>query len=93
MIAYNWAIFDSAFEPYHCMFCSVISCLLLNFAEFPFSCEQYRGPFNTECLETIWQNIGCLLQGENAPKNYVKRQREAVMKMNLMQVNYSSSIA
>ena len=41
----------------------------LRFSVFPAGCRFYRGPHDMDCLTTLWEEAGCLLEGFLAPSN------------------------
>jgi len=47
---------------------------------FPSGCENYYGPHSIACLVTMWEEIGCLDEGEAHPN---KLKPEDLMRLNL----------
>nr|XP_039272236.1 uncharacterized protein LOC120346535 [Styela clava] len=53
---------------------------------FPLNCTNYYGPHSVECLETLWYNATCLLEGYNHPKNMTSYELDNLDKMNLREI-------
>jgi len=58
--------------------------IILLFIEFPFGCVHFYGPHTTKCLQSIWQEVGCLTTGYQYPEKLLLPDLNALNKMNLM---------
>jgi len=50
---------------------------------FPYHCQFYYGPHSAECLEDLWQDVGCLLKGSGAPRHMLDYQFMEMQGLNL----------
>nr|XP_026695983.1 uncharacterized protein LOC108950895 isoform X20 [Ciona intestinalis] len=53
---------------------------------FPDNCDTYYGPHSVECLTTIWEWKGCLVEGTKAPDNLNAGDNDALDLLNLHEV-------
>ncbi|XP_078487546.1 uncharacterized protein LOC144745386 [Ciona intestinalis] len=57
-----------------------LNCYGIAFLE---NCDTYLGPHSVECLTTIWESKGCLVEGTKAPDKLDSAEKEALDLINL----------
>ena len=57
--------------------------ILKYFTEYPLGCEKYYGPHPLECLETIWDSVKCLVEGNKHPSKLTNQEHEILDNKNL----------
>ena len=49
--------------------CNSFGFLLTSFPAFPLDCSSYAGPFNVACLSLMFEELGCVTDGLQHPRN------------------------
>ncbi|XP_078486405.1 uncharacterized protein LOC144744910 [Ciona intestinalis] len=50
---------------------------------YPENCDSYHGPHSIECLLTIWEEVGCKVEGYRYPGNLTIADADALKSLNL----------
>ncbi|XP_078487489.1 uncharacterized protein LOC100175212 isoform X3 [Ciona intestinalis] len=65
---------------------AVMFVFLIIYAVYPENCDSYHGPHSIDCLITIWEEVGCKLEGYKYPGNLTGAEAHSLRNMDILTI-------